>query len=129
MRYRERKEKKCLNCCEMIPNRNTFCNNKCQGEYEFINKTLPRFQNGEIFERDTLKKILIYFDGDKCSICDITNWNGKKITLQVDHIDGNCGNNGKNNLRLLCPNCHSQTDTWGNKNKGNGRRSKGLPLR
>ena len=44
-------------------------------------------------------------------------WNGEKLTLQVDHIDGNTKNNLKNNLRFLCPNCHSQTDTWGSKNK------------
>tara|TARA_R110000868_G_scaffold176916_5_gene415003 strand:+ start:11985 stop:12440 length:456 start_codon:yes stop_codon:yes gene_type:complete len=44
-------------------------------------------------------------------------WNGKNLTLQVDHIDGDNTNNDKNNLRFLCPNCHSQTDTWGYKKR------------
>lgn len=48
----------------------------------------------------------------KCSCCDIKNWQGKDITLELDHIDG-CAYNCKiENLRLLCPNCHSQTDTF-----------------
>ena len=42
-------------------------------------------------------------------------WNGKPLTLQVDHIDGNHANNDQNNLRWLCPNCHTQTPTWGTK--------------
>ena len=46
----------------------------------------------------------------------------KKLSLQIDHIDGNCENNKPDNLRLLCPNCHTQTDTWGIKNKNIGRR-------
>ena len=47
--------------------------------------------------------------------CDGT-YNGKPITLHVDHIDGNWRDSRITNLRFLCPNCHSQTDTFGNKN-------------
>lgn len=47
-----------------------------------------------------------------------TEWNGKKLVLQVDHIDGDFSNNRKENLRFLCPNCHSQTETFGTKNYG-----------
>lgn len=45
--------------------------------------------------------------------CGISEWNGKPLTLQVDHVDGNCYNNLRDNLRFLCPNCHTQTETWG----------------
>lgn len=44
-----------------------------------------------------------------------------KSALQVDHIDGNAFNNVEENLRVLCPNCHSLTDTYGSLNRGNGR--------
>ena len=56
-----------------------------------------------------------------CSECGITEWNNKPIILEVDHIDGHHYNNDISNLRLLCPNCHSQTSTYKAKNRGNGR--------
>jgi len=49
----------------------------------------------------------------KCKICGLFNWNGKKITLEIDHIDGNWKNNLILNLRFVCPNCHSQTHNYG----------------
>ena len=46
------------------------------------------------------------------------SWNGKTLVLQLDHIDGVNNNHSINNLRFLCPNCHSQTDTYAGKNSG-----------
>ncbi|QOI72457.1 putative HNH endonuclease [Erwinia phage pEa_SNUABM_50] len=53
---------------------------------------------------------------NKCLICDLSEWRGSLLTLEVDHIDGNNMNNSRDNLRALCPNCHSQTETWRGKN-------------
>lgn len=43
----------------------------------------------------------------KCNHCDIDEWNGQKLVLEVDHIDEQYWNNTKENLQFLCPNCHS----------------------
>ena len=48
-------------------------------------------------------------------------WHGKPLLLQIDHIDGDGLNDEQKNLRFLCPNCHSQTPTYGNKKRHNGR--------
>jgi RNase P subunit RPR2 len=54
----------------------------------------------------------------RCEICNNVEWMGKKVPLELDHIDGNHFNNEFSNLRVLCPNCHAQTDTYaGKKNK------------
>lgn len=53
----------------------------------------------------------------KCEICDNTEWCGKPIPLQLDHIDGNSHNHVLENLRIICPNCHAQTSTYCGKNK------------
>jgi 5-methylcytosine-specific restriction endonuclease McrA len=47
-----------------------------------------------------------------------------KIPIQLEHIDGNSENNELSNLKLLCPNCHTLTPTWGGANKGNGRKNR-----
>lgn len=53
----------------------------------------------------------------KCTECGVTSpWNGRELTLALDHIDGDNRNNTMENLRWLCPNCHSQTRTYAGKN-------------
>lgn len=54
----------------------------------------------------------------KCAICNNDGyWNGKPLTLTLDHINGNHFDNRLENLRFLCPNCDCQQDTFGTKNK------------
>lgn len=52
-----------------------------------------------------------------CNICGISEWKGTKLSLHLDHINGIRTDNRIENLRLLCPNCHSQTSTYAGKNK------------
>ena len=59
-----------------------------------------------------------------CYTCGITEWSGKEIVLELEHVDGDSSNNAEENLSLICPNCHSQTSTYKNRNKGNGRHAR-----
>jgi len=62
-----------------------------------------------------IKKELLPYE---CSICQMQPvWNGKELRLQMDHINGVRNDHRLENLRLVCPNCHSQTETFGSKNK------------
>ena len=62
--------------------------------------------------RRFIKAVLLDEQGNKCLHCSNFEWLGLPITLELDHIDGNNKNNIRENLRLLCPNCHAQTPTW-----------------
>ena len=53
---------------------------------------------------------------NKCEICGIDEWNGKPIICQLDHINGNPKDHRLDNLQIICPNCHSQTDTYCGRN-------------
>lgn len=72
-----------------------------------------RLKDWENYNKSTqLKKHLIIERGHKCQSCYLEDWLGKQITLELEHVDGNRSNNKQENLKLLCPNCHSQTKTW-----------------
>ena len=48
----------------------------------------------------------------RCSECQLIEWNNKPLSLELEHRNGNGKDNRLENLTFLCPNCHSQTDTW-----------------
>ncbi len=88
-----------------------YCGNKCQGEYS-VKKRLTKNSRWHYNIALYLKKLR----GNKCEICDITDWIGKELVMHVDHIDGDRTNNTLENLRVICPNCHSQTETYASRN-------------
>ncbi|MDX6636749.1 MAG: hypothetical protein QOJ01_260 [Solirubrobacterales bacterium] len=53
---------------------------------------------------------------DRCERCGITEWQGKPLSMQLHHVNGDGRDNRLENLELLCGNCHSQTDTYGGRN-------------
>lgn len=53
----------------------------------------------------------------RCAICGAIEWQGKTLSLELDHINGENNDNRIENLRFLCPNCHSQTTTYGARNQ------------
>lgn len=131
-----KKEFKCANCNVICSNRHSrFCSRKCFTEANY-SKALKEWKEGKKLAPNsevvsvTIRKYLFEKFYNKCSNSDC-NWSKinpvtGKIPLQVDHIDGDSSNNLEENLRLLCPNCHSLTPTYGSLNKGNGRKKRKL---
>jgi|LauGreDrversion4_2_1035121.scaffolds.fasta_scaffold364741_1 Zn finger protein HypA/HybF involved in hydrogenase expression len=109
-------ESTCIYCSKLFdynPSQSNgkYCSNRCQSDLTLS----KRFQNGTRWNY-AMSKFVKRLKGDKCEECGICEWNGKKLTMQVDHIDGDRKNNEISNLKVLCPNCHSQTETYGSKN-------------
>jgi hypothetical protein len=78
---------------------------------------------------DGKKKRVVIEQGGKCFRCNVSEWMGEPLTLQVDHEDGDTRNNKRDNLRGLCPNCHSQTPTYCGKKRNRGNAGSGSVAR
>jgi 5-methylcytosine-specific restriction endonuclease McrA len=76
-------------------------------------------KNSEFLQASHLKKYMVRDFNHilECAICKLTEYMGKPIPFEVDHIDGVHSNNKIENLRILCSNCHSQSDTYRGKNR------------
>jgi predicted nucleic acid-binding Zn ribbon protein len=120
---KRKKRKSCLVCKKEINKGSSkYCSLTCHKTYHF-NQRLSDWIEGNYStkSRNFFRRYLTETYGYKCSCCEISEWNNKSIVLEIDHIDGNPENNRPENIRFICPNCHSQTDTYKAKNVGNGR--------
>ena len=123
------------NCivCEGAKAKNNqyYCSNTCQSEQQY-RTYIARWRAGDAnggkgINVKTLsghvRRYLAQKYGDACSLCGwgTVNTFTNKVPLEVDHIDGNADNNSEENLRLICPYCHSLTSSFRNLNKGSGR--------
>lgn len=101
------------------------------GNYAHMKKTIQRLKidcshwTGQGWNKDSqlkdwseyskvssMKKHLVSERGLQCECCKLTEWMGKPIKVEVHHIDSDRTNNIKSNLTLICPNCHSYTESY-----------------
>ena len=109
---------------------NKYCNNQCQADFQY-NQYIAAWKagtedgrKGKLQTSGYVVRYVLAKQNYKCASCGIDKHNGLPIVLELDHIDGNYTNNTEQNLRCLCPNCHSQTPTYKSKNKGQGRQNR-----
>ena len=123
---KRKKQNKCLNCNSIINIKNKYCSNKCQRDFEkFLKFKSIELGNKDLYEKN-YKDYLIEKYGEKCMECgwDKVHSITGKVPIQLEHINGDSSDNTLSNLKLLCPNCHSLTITYGALNKGNGRKNR-----
>ncbi len=116
----------CVWCNGVLSRRSQklYCKPQCKTEHAFRLRLDHWLETGESTENRNLRKFITYIDGYTCSCCGLSDWNNKPITLEVEHINGNSEDDSRENVCLICPNCHSQTDTYKGKNRGNGRHAR-----
>lgn len=127
------KESHCLNCDkELNRHQGKYCSNKCQKEYQY-KKYIERWKSGLENGMSGLYQLSNYIEkyikekyDNKCCKC---GWNEinpftNNIPLEIHHKDGDYTNNDEDNLELLCPNCHSLTDTYKNALNHEGRKGR-----
>jgi 5-methylcytosine-specific restriction endonuclease McrA len=79
---------------------------------EILENKHPQYQTNKLRIRLVKEKI----KEEKCEVCGIKDWNGSPVSFELDHINGVRNDHRLENLRIICPNCHSQTHTYRAKN-------------
>ena len=106
--------------------RGLFCCLQCSFDYKLKEKYTDYLKNEEDYDGKInmkwIKPHILEEQDHKCQICNMSDiWQNKHLVFILDHIDGRANNNKRNNLRLICPNCDSQLDTYKSKNKNSDR--------
>ena len=89
----------------------------------YRDKALPKLCENSSLPTSTAKELVfkLGLKERRCECCGRTEWNGEPIPLEVHHINGNSTDNRIENLQILCPNCHAQTDHYRGRNVKNKR--------
>ena len=109
-----------------------YCSKKCSSDYVVNQKYDHYINNQEEYCKVSqgmrfVKPHILKEQNNCCSLCGIKNeWNNKPIVFVLDHINGDASNNKRENLRLICPNCDSQLETYKSKNKNSARKERYL---
>jgi hypothetical protein len=133
---RRKKSSVCRNCGKkffpLYSSFGKYCNLRCQKEYQ-NKERVEGWLSGIINPINTngllkpwARRYIFKINHDECCLCgwqEINKFTGK-IPLEVDHVDGNYMNNKLDNLKLLCPNCHSLSGNYKSLNKGKGRKGR-----
>ncbi|MEO8395241.1 MAG: hypothetical protein ABI700_19745 [Chloroflexota bacterium] len=114
-RPKRKPPKLCINCGKPVAERhNQYCPD-CIAKRVY-NRQFCHFALEELKSDKSRRKWLIEARGYQCEECNLVEWRGKPLALELHHLDGDTDNNSADNLKLLCPNCHSQTETFRQKN-------------
>ena len=122
-------KRKCLSCGKEIckQNKSGYCR-ECLIKINRQNKIQKWLDTGDTScgvdttIRGAIREYILNQQENKCAICNMPNiWNNIEINFILDHIDGDASNSSKENLRLICPNCDSQLETYKSKNKKSAR--------
>lgn len=124
---------KCQHCGKQLTDKQyrvKYCSKECL-QKAHLQQIIDRFNSGQNISitnsiPDSIKNYLLEQQNYKCSKCGFEGYNSKtgNTILQVHHIDGNSKNNTKDNIEIICPNCHAMTETFMALNAGNATRVK-----